>query len=209
MNIPTKITCARIALIVLLLIGLFVSEFFLPDLALFTIGGSSINGLYLIALIVFVVAASTDYLDGHLARKWNQVTDLGKFLDPIADKLLVDTMLIYLAIPRFDGQMTIPVFAVVVMIARDLVVDALRSIAASKGKVLAANMFGKLKTVCQMVMIPLVLLNGWPFSLFDAAWPIGLSVTDFVIYLTTAVSFLSGFVYVYQNRSVFLEEKHD
>jgi hypothetical protein len=90
-----------------------------------------------------------------------------------------------------------------VMIIRDLVVDALRFIAASKGIVLAANIFGKLKTVFQMVAIPLVLLNGWPFSYFDLSWDPALRIASFFVYAATLASFLSGMIYFIQNRKVF------
>lgn len=206
MNIPTKITTARIVLVLGLLAFLLVFDF-IPNYQPITFGpNNSINLIYLIAMIVFVIASFTDTLDGYLARKWNQVTDLGKFLDPVADKLLVNSILIYLLISRF-GNMSIPVFAVIIMIARDLVVDALRFVAASKGIVLAANVFGKLKTIFQMVAIPVVLLNGWPFSYFDLSWNSYLRIANILIYLATAMSLLSGIVYVVQNFSVFKEQK--
>lgn len=205
MNIPTKITTARIVLVVALLAFLLVFDF-IPDYAPICFGpNGSINIVYLIAMIVFIIASCTDFLDGYLARKWHQVTDLGKFLDPVADKLLVNSILIYLLVSRF-GNMTIPVFAVVIMIARDLVVDALRFVAANKGIVLAANIFGKLKTIFQMIAIPVVLLNGWPFSYFDLNWNPYFRIANILIYLATAMSLLSGIIYVAQNISIFKEE---
>jgi CDP-diacylglycerol--glycerol-3-phosphate 3-phosphatidyltransferase len=156
--------------------------------------------------VIFILGALTDKLDGYLARKWNQVTDLGKFMDPIADKLLVDSLLVWLIVPHFaSGNLTISLWCVLVMIIRDLVVDALRSIAASKGIVLAANIFGKLKTVFQMVAIPLVLLNGWPFSYIDLSWDPALRIASFFVYAATLASFLSGMIYFIQNRKVFQE----
>lgn len=207
MNIPTKITVARIALVVTLLLFLFVLGF-IPDLPVLYLGRPKfgINIYYFITFVIFVIAASTDYVDGHLARKWNQVTDLGKFLDPVADKLLVDSLLIYLILPHFGASLTIPTFCVIVMIVRDLVVDALRFIAAGKGVVLAANIFGKVKTVLQMIAIPLVLLNGWPFSYFDlnfGPW----RIASIFVYLATAASLLSGIIYVVSNFSVLKEKK--
>ena len=208
MNLPTKITTARIILVVGLLAFLLVCDF-LPDFQPLSFGpGNSINLVYLIAAIVFILAASTDALDGYLARKLHQVTDLGKFLDPVADKLLVDSMLIYLALSRW-GNLSIPVFCVVIMIVRDLVVDALRFVAASKGIVLAANIFGKLKTVFQMVAIPVVLLNGFPFSFFDLDWNPYLRLGTILIYLATLMSLLSGVIYIAQNLAVFREEKKE
>lgn len=210
MNIPTKITTARIVLVVCLLSFLLVFDF-LPESVYQPIyfgPNGSINLVYFIAMIVFVIASCTDFVDGYLARKWHQVTDLGKFLDPVADKLLVNSILIYLAISHYDN-ISIPTFAIIIMIARDLVVDALRFVAASKGIVLAANIFGKLKTVFQMVSIPVVLLNGWPFSYFDYGWNSYFRIANILIYLATLMSFLSGVIYLCQNLSVFKEEKHD
>lgn len=208
MNIPTRITVTRIALVVALLLFLFVLNF-IPELPVLYIGDPSygISIYYFIAFIVFVIASITDFVDGYLARKWNQVTDLGKFLDPVADKLLVDSLLIYLILPHISpNSLTIPTYCVIIMILRDLVVDALRFIAAGKGKVLAANIFGKIKTVLQMIAIPLVLLNGWPFSYFDMGWGQGRIALIFV-YLATFASLLSGIIYVVQNVSVLKEDK--
>ncbi|MCR5491128.1 MAG: CDP-diacylglycerol--glycerol-3-phosphate 3-phosphatidyltransferase [Bacilli bacterium] len=209
MNIPTKITMARIVLIVAMLIGLFVCSL-IPDFHAPVLGNSGINLVYLIALIVFVIAASTDYLDGHLARKWNQVTNLGKFLDPIADKLLVNSMLIFLIFPFSfaTGQVIfMPVFCVIVMIVRDLVVDAIRQIAATTGSVIAANIFGKIKTVLQMIAIPAVLLNDWPFNYFDSSWPVAVRPSMLLVYLATLASLLSGVIYLVQNFHVLKEKK--
>ena len=120
MNIPTKITTARIVLVVAMIIGLFVCSV-IPGFLAPELGNSGINVVYLIAGIIFVVASCTDWLDGYLARKWNQVTDLGKFLDPIADKLLVNSVLVFLAVPfaYAPNQIHVPVFCVILMIGRD------------------------------------------------------------------------------------------
>jgi CDP-diacylglycerol---glycerol-3-phosphate 3-phosphatidyltransferase len=206
MNIPTKITLARIAIILGLLVAFFVLSF-IPNLTVGTIANTGINIVYFVAFLVFAIAASTDYLDGYLARKWHQVTNLGKFLDPVADKLLVDTMLIFLLVPQSyaSGQIALPLWCAIVMIARDLVVDALRMIAVERGKVIAANIFGKAKTVMQMILVPMFLLNDWPFSLFDASWGTWRICLVFA-YLTTIVSLLSGVIYIVQNRAVLKEE---
>jgi CDP-diacylglycerol---glycerol-3-phosphate 3-phosphatidyltransferase len=207
MNIPNKITLSRIAIVVGLLIALFVLDL-IPGVTSPLLGNSGINLIYLVVAIVFILGALTDKLDGTLARKWNQVTDLGKFLDPVADKLLVDSLLIWLIVPHFgSANLTISIWCVLVMIIRDLVVDALRFIAASKGVVLAANIFGKLKTLFQMVAIPLVLLNGWPFSYFDLSWNPALRIASFFVYLATLASLLSGIIYLGQNLSVLKEKK--
>ena len=168
------------------------------------LGITHINIIGLVLCIIFILAASTDALDGYLARKNNQVTDLGKFLDPVADKLLVNSLLIYLCVKHsyMTPQYVIPYMLVLVMIARDIVVDSLRFIAAKKNVVIAANIFGKAKTVAQMVTIPIMLLNGWPFSYFDRQWTPQLRIVSFFAYITTALSLISGIIYIVQNRKV-------
>ena len=212
MNLPTKITFSRIIATVILIITLFVLSL-IPDLALPQLGNTRINLIFLVIFVFFVIASYTDHLDGKLARKNNQVTDLGKFLDPVADKLLVSTMLIFLCSPTFvpynhEQTVFIPVWCVIIMVARDTVVDALRFIAAQKGTVVAANIFGKLKTVLQMVAIGAVLLNDFPFHyIYPNNNNPYLTVTSFLVYAATLASFVSGVIYVWQNRQAFLGEK--
>ena len=215
MNLPNKITISRIILIVLMILGIFVlaivesvpeAHFIAPN-----IGNSRINLVYLIICILFIIAAATDYLDGHLARKLNLVTDFGKFLDPIADKLLNDATMIFLLVPQIYAPdqrsdpiaLTILAVCVIIMIGRDLVVDALRMIAVKNNVVIAANIFGKAKTVLQMIAIPMLLLNDWPFYHFDSSWPEALQVSNIFFYIATAMSLISGIIYVIQNKQVF------
>ena len=207
-NIPTKITIVRIVAVVVLIAFLIVCSLLPADNGFRNIqfGNSGIYLVNFIAMVVFVIASATDAVDGHLARKWNQVTDLGKFLDPIADKMLVNTLLIYLIVPV--GGVGIPWFCVAFMVLRDLVVDTMRFIAASKGKVVAANIFGKLKTIFQMVAIPFVLLGGWPFTYFDAGWDFG-RICLILIYIATAMSIISGVIYVKQNANILKEDTKD
>ncbi len=212
MNLPNKITVSRIILIFIMIIAMFVLAF-IPNFHVESIGNSRINPVYLAFTIVFIIAAFTDMLDGKIARKCNLVTDLGKFLDPIADKLLNDAMMIFLLVPqayaweqRRDSLMlTILLICVVLMIARDLIVDALRLVAVKKNIVIAANIFGKAKTVLQMVAIPMLLLNDWPFNYFDSNWPEALQISNWFFYAATIMSIVSGVIYVYQNRNVFKE----
>lgn len=210
MNLPTKITFSRIIATVVLIVALFVMSFL--DFKAPVLGNTGINLVFLFVFIFFVIASFTDYLDGHLARKNNQVTNLGKFLDPVADKLLINSMVIFLIAPwmfaRYATSQIISfnMWCVIILVVRDIVVDALRFIAAQKNVVIAANIFGKMKTVLEMVAISFVLLNGFPFNYFDANWPAGLHITDFIVYITTAMSLISGIIYVWQNRNVFLEE---
>lgn len=214
MNLPNKITLSRIIAIVVMIIAMFVLAL-IPGLKVPAIGNSGINVVYLIFCIGFILAAATDCLDGQIARRCNLVTDLGKFLDPIADKLLNDSMMIFLLVPqtyaistqRHDPTMlTILAICVIVMIARDLVVDGLRLVAAKKNVVIAANIFGKAKTVLQMVAIPMLLLNDWPFSYFDGSIE-ALQISNIIFYLATIMSLASGVIYVIQNRKVLKEEK--
>ena len=212
MNLPNKITVSRIVLIFVMIIAMFLLAF-IPDFHAKTIGNSGINVVYLVFTGVFIVAAFTDMLDGKIARKYNLVTDLGKFLDPIADKLLNDAMMIFLLVPQAYAleqrhnplMLTILAICVVLMIARDLIVDALRLVAVKKNIVIAANIFGKAKTVLQMIAIPMLLLNDWPFSYFDKSWPEALQISNWFFYLATIMSLVSGVIYVYQNRKVFKE----
>ena len=212
MNLPNKITVSRIILIFVMIIAMFVLAF-IPDFHVKSIGNSRINLVYLIFTIVFIIAAFTDMLDGKIARKCNLVTDLGKFLDPIADKLLNDAMMIFLLVPQAYAceqrgsplMLTILLICVVLMIARDLIVDALRLVAVKKNIVIAANIFGKAKTVLQMIAIPMLLLNDWPFNYFDSNWPEALQISNWFFYAATIMSIVSGVIYVYQNRNVFKE----
>ena len=217
MNLPTKITVTRIVAIVVMIISLFVMNL-IPNWKTIELGNTGINLVFLIIFVIFLIACYTDHLDGYLARKNNQVTDLGKFLDPVADKLLINSLVIFLIAPnmfaRYIPESCQPVvsfnmWCAIILVARDIVVDALRFVAASKGKVIAANIFGKLKTVLEMVAIGVVLLNGFPFRYFDASWPVGLHIADILVYLATLASLLSGIIYVVQNRHVFKEDKAD
>lgn len=218
MNLPNKITLSRIILILVMIIGIFVlgiaEAFADPHFIAPNLGNSGINLVYLIICIVFIIAAVTDYLDGHLARKLNLVTDFGKFLDPIADKLLNDATMIFLLVPQIYAPeqrndpiaLTILAVCVIVMIGRDLVVDALRLIAVKNNVVIAANKFGKAKTVLQMIAIPMMLLNDWPFRYFDHEWQ-ALQVANLFFYAATLMSLISGVIYVYQNRAVLKGKK--
>ena len=138
MNLPTKITFARIVAIVLMIITLFVLSV-IPGWQTIELGNTGINLVFLILFIFFVLACYTDHLDGYLARKNNQVTDLGKFLDPVADKLLINSLVIFLIapgifakyVPNADTVISFNMWCALLLVARDIVVDALRFIAAS------------------------------------------------------------------------------
>ena len=135
------------------------------------------------------------------------------FCVEIIDKLLINSMVIFLSapavfasyIPGADKVASFSIWCAILLVARDIVVDALRFIAAEKGVVIAANIFGKMKTVLEMIAIVLVLLNGWPFYYFDKDWPV--RIVDIFVYLATLVSVISGIIYVWQNRKVLVEKK--
>lgn len=163
--------------------------------------GADVNGEHiavsmtaLLVLILFAIASFTDYLDGHIARKHNLITSFGKFIDPIADKLLVNTMFILFAV---DG--VVPAVFVLIMIWRDMIVDGLRMNASAKGKVVAAGMMGKAKTVLQMFAIIFLLLNNLPFAF------VSLPVADILFYAAVAVSVASGAEYFLKLKDIVME----
>ena len=212
MNTPNKITLARFAL-ALVMIVLF-SLTFLPESASFApeLGTTGFSWIDLVSATIFVVAAVTDSVDGHMARSRNIVTDFGKFLDPLADKFLVDSSLILLS-TRLDCYGNFYLFPVltVLFIGRDLAVDGLRMVATTKGKVLAANKFGKLKTVLQMIVIPILFLNGFPFNYLDFQGRGDFAYTNVVTNVLAAIALLaslfSAIVYFVQNKDVLKQEK--
>lgn len=197
MNLPNKITTFRMICVI------FVVAFLLLPINWTVIPYLNIGVNYLIAWIIFLVASISDMIDGKIARKYNLITDYGKLMDPIADKMLVNSALIILSVV---GPIRIPVICTVIMVARDIVVDAIRMNAVKKNKVIAANIFGKLKTVFQMVALIFVMIND--FGLSDLlTLPNYLKIGQILIYLATAMSFISGVIYVYQNRDLFREMK--
>lgn len=197
MNLPNKITTFRMICVI------FVVAFLLLPINWTVIPYLNIGVNYLIAWIIFLVASISDMVDGKIARKYNLITDYGKLMDPIADKMLVNSALIILSVV---GPIRIPVICTVIMVARDIVVDAIRMNAVKKDKVIAANIFGKLKTVFQMVALIFVMIND--FGLSDLlTLPNYLKIGQILIYLATAMSFISGVIYVYQNRDLFREMK--
>ena len=154
-----------------------------------------VDSKYLIAGVLFIIASLTDFLDGYIARKNNLVTDFGKLLDAIADKVLVNSVLIILASQGFIHPI-IPV----VIIVRDSIVNSIKMIAASKGKVVAAIKSGKIKTACLMVGISLILFYNLPFELFN------LRVADFLLFVAAIMSIISGIQYYNKNKHLIFED---
>lgn len=189
MNLPNRITLARIFMIPLMLVFLlFDFEWWSHELSL---GSYSLPVNHLIAALLFIIAASTDGIDGHIARKRNLVTNLGKLLDPLADKLLVAAALISLvALDKANG------WVAVIIISREFAVTGLREVALLEGSVIAASKWGKAKTVTQIIAISALLLNNFPFE-----W-IGFPFADIMIWLATIITVYSGIDYFVKNKHV-------
>lgn len=191
LNLPNKLTMLRIFLslviIIILLFPFDATGISMPTL--FVNEAIVINIKYIIAGILFVLASVTDFLDGYIARKYNLVTDFGKMIDAIADKVLVNSVLIILASSGFIH----PIIPVVVIL-RDTVVNSIKMVAGNKGKVVAAIKSGKLKTACLMVGITLTLFYNMPFELWN------LKVSDFLLIIAAILSIVSGIEYYRQNK---------
>ena len=197
MNLPNKLTLLR-----LILIPFFIAAFYLGFFA----------GHYFVALGIFVVASLTDFLDGYIARKYNMVTDLGKFLDPIADKVLVLAGLIVLIADPYETNVfgRIGIIGIIyggvgvsIIMAREMVVSSLRMMAAKKGIVLAAEMTGKIKTFFTDVTIIVLLLAG---DLLNFAPEVGI-VFDYIglacFGISVLLTIISGCSYLIKNKEVF------
>lgn len=197
MNLPNRLTMLRILMIPLIvLVMIFPYAQFNIAIGHITFGFVSLPILNLIVLVLFAIASFTDYLDGYIARKYHLVTSFGKFIDPIADKLLINTMLIL-----FAWKGIVPVVAVLLMLWRDTAVDGIRMITAGKGKVMAAGYLGKVKTVAQMSAIVLLLLKNLPFELY------GLPVVDILLWFAAFISVISGISYFLQAKDTIMESK--
>ncbi|MGL5694817.1 MAG: CDP-diacylglycerol--glycerol-3-phosphate 3-phosphatidyltransferase [Peptostreptococcaceae bacterium] len=180
MNLPNKLTLFRIFLIPVFIILMMLN----------------IPNKYLIACIIFIVASITDAMDGYIARKYNLVTDFGKFMDPLADKLLVIS-----ALTCMIEASLVPAWMVIIIVSRELTVSILRAIAAAEGKVIAASGGGKLKTITQMLSV-IVLLLGANFN--NALL---LNIGFVCILVATLLTLYSGWEYLYKNKDLFMNSK--
>ena len=197
MNLPNKLTVFRIILVpIMIFVWLFPYEQFNFMFYEFNFGPVSLSLLNIVVLVIFALASITDMLDGMIARKYNMITTFGKFADPIADKLLVNTTLIIMV-----SKHLIPVLPVVIMLGRDIIVDGCRMIASKNGVVVAAGYLGKLKTVSQMIAIILVLLNNLPFELY------GIPMASIVLWFATLTSVMGGYSYFIQLKDYIFESK--
>ena len=198
MNVPNRITLCRIILSIFLLVLLiFPMEKVGIDFPEFKIANVIINSKYLICGIIFMIASLTDFLDGYLARKYNLVTDLGKVMDAIADKMLVNGVLIVLAANGYIG-----VVVPVVIVSRDIFVDSIKMVAGQKSGAVGASIAGKIKTVFMLVGITLLFFYDLPFSLMGINW-----VSRVIIMIATVLSVISGVQYYVKNKKYLFDTK--
>lgn len=188
MNTANKITILRICLIPILIILLLIN---------------AIPNRFFLALCVFLVAAFTDHLDGKIARKYGQITDLGKFLDPLADKMLV--MAAFICFVELNLVSSVPV---IIILLREFLVTSIRLVAVNSGKVVAANMWGKIKTTSQIIAISIILL----FQCFlQNKLNINLELVKIInfifIWVSVFFTILSGAIYVKENLNFIKSQK--
>ena len=196
MNLPNKITVIRIILAIVMIILLLVPDgSFGFNWPLFMVNDEGLSLQYIIAGVIFVVASLTDFVDGYIARKYNIVTDFGKVADAIADKVLVNGLLIVLAC---NGDLS-PVIPVVI-ITRDIIVDSCKMISGNKGKVVAASWLGKAKTMCMMIGLTLIMFKNIPFCY------VGLPLDKFLVIIATILSVVSGCQYYYNSKEFLFPE---
>lgn len=197
MNLPNKITVGRMVLSVIIII-LLVFPFYQVNITWpkFLIGKVTLELKYIIAGILFIIASVTDFVDGKIARKRNLVTDFGKVMDAIADKVLVNGVLIAFA---YEGLL--PVIVPIIIIIRDIAVDSIKMVAGSKGSgAVGASIWGKIKTVFMMIGLSMVFFSNWPFELLNV------SLGDYLVYIATILSIFSGVQYFMANKE-YLAEK--
>jgi CDP-diacylglycerol--glycerol-3-phosphate 3-phosphatidyltransferase len=180
MNLPNKLTLIRVALIPVFVFFLLIN----PDNL----------ALRIIADVIFIAASLTDMADGKIARKYNLVTNFGKFMDPLADKLLVCSAMICLIATK-----QLPAWFVIIIIAREFIISGFRLIAAENGLVIAANIFGKIKTTTQMIMI-IILVANLPFGWLQI-------LGEIFKWVALIMTILSLVIYIYQNIDVLKEQK--
>jgi len=202
MNLPNKITCARLVLSVLVLVILCfpweavgLSEAKRTTEPIF--GVQAVDITIIIAGILFIIGSVTDFLDGYIARKYNIITDFGKVMDAIADKVLVNGVLIVLAYKHM-----LPLIVPVIIITRDIAVDSIKMVSGSKGKVVAASWPGKIKTICMLVGVSLTFMYNMPFCFINE----GLRIDYLFVIVGVVMSIYSGIQYFLVNKDFIFEE---
>ncbi len=197
MNLPNKITMVRMVLAIIIIIILVFPFYQIGfDWPEYLVAGRiQIHLKYVIAGVLFIIASITDFLDGSIARKRNIVTDFGKVMDAIADKVLVNGVLIALA---YDGLL--PVIIPIIIIIRDIAVDSIKMVAGSKGKAVGASIWGKIKTIFMMVGLSMIFFSNWPFELLN------ISLGNYLVFIATILSVFSGVQYFVINKEFMLEK---
>ncbi len=173
MNLPNKLTTMR-----MILVPVFIALYLL--------------NYNIASAVVFIIAAFTDFLDGYIARKRNLITNYGKIMDPLADKLLVTSAFVCMV-----QTGAVAGWMVIVILAREFAITGLRAVAASEGVVIAAAWSGKVKTVTQMIAVIFLITENWPFSLT------GFPFADIMLWIAVIMTVYSGIEYIYRNRSLF------
>jgi len=205
MNLPNKITLARILLVPIFMIFVVPIPDWMINSSLLSFMHDQLEALNsfiinygnFIGAAIFVIASSTDGVDGHIARKRKLVTKLGIFLDPIADKLLTAAALIAL-VQRYElTGFGVSSWTAMIIISRELIVTGFRLVAAGEGVVISASKLGKIKTVTQMVAITISLLNNLPFSLFT-----NIAVDRYLMFIAVIITAYSGYDYIARNLAV-------
>lgn len=197
MNLPNKLTLFRI-LLTFIIIFILLFPFYHLNISFpkYTVDGTIlIDSKYIISGILFIIASLTDFLDGYIARKYNLITDEGKLMDAIADKILVNSVIIILSAHGFIH----PIIPVIVIV-RDVIVDSIKMLAAAKGKVVAAIKSGKWKTACLMVGTVLTLFYNLPFELWN------IHVSDVLLIIAAVLSVISAIQYFFLNKKIIFSE---
>ncbi|RPJ97046.1 CDP-diacylglycerol--glycerol-3-phosphate 3-phosphatidyltransferase [Rummeliibacillus sp. TYF005] len=192
MNIPNRITVSRICLIPIFVL-MMVLDFGWGNMSIL---GATLPVEHFVGALIFIIASVTDWIDGHYARKYNLVTNLGKFLDPLADKLLVSSAFILLV-----EMGASPAWVIIIIISREFAVTGLRLICAEQGEVVAANQLGKIKTWTQIIAIASLLMDNIIFAMR------GIPFGTIMLYVALFFTVWSGVDYFWLNRKILLESK--
>lgn len=193
MNLPNKLTLLRVVLILPFVICLLASH------QKWSIFGATIPYLEYIALFIFIIASLTDLIDGKIARKYNLVTNFGKFMDPLADKLLVCAAMIVLV-----EMERIPSWIVIIIISREFIISGFRLIASDNGVVIAASYWGKFKTTFQMIMICMMIVMDAPLFAGIPAFSI---ITNVIMWIALVLTVVSLIDYLVKNKAVLNDTK--
>lgn len=187
MTTANKLTLLRVLMIPVMILFMYIQSLQKP------IGFFNMSIAQFVIASLFVLASFTDFLDGYIARKYQQITTFGKFLDPIADKVLVMVALLYLMLMM---PLRVPLWAVMIVIIREFMVTGVRLLAIEKGTVLAASIYGKIKTATTMFALIVLLFNDFGLSMW---------IGDILFYVAIFFTLMSGIDYLYKNRNIILE----